>query len=81
MLVTPGATAFLLTDRFGRMVQIAVGMGVGSSAVGAYASYYCNGSTGGCIVVLQSALFLAALIFGPKYGILQQRRQTHVATP
>jgi manganese/iron transport system permease protein len=81
MLVTPGATAYLLTDRFGRMVQIAVAMGVGSSAIGAYASYYFNGSTGGCIVVLQTLLFLAALIFGPKYGILHQRRQTNVATP
>jgi manganese/iron transport system permease protein len=69
MLVTPGATAYLLTDRFGRMIGLAVAMGVGTSAVGAYASYYFDGSTGGCIVTLQSALFVVALIFAPKHGM------------
>ncbi len=73
MLVTPGATAYLLTDRFGPMIGIAVSMGVGSSLVGAYASYYFDGSTGGCIVTLQSALFVIALVFGPKHGLLAAR--------
>lgn len=73
MLVTPGATAYLLTDRFGRMIGIATAMGVGTSAVGAYASYYFDGSTGGCIVTLQSILFVVALIFAPKHGMRAAR--------
>ena len=75
MLVTPGATAYLLTDRFGKMIGIATSMGVGTSVVGAYASYFFDGSTGGCIVTLQSALFVAALVFAPKHGLIAQRRR------
>jgi manganese/iron transport system permease protein len=81
MLVTPGATAYLLTDRFGRMIGIATTMGVGTSLVGAYVSYYFDGSTGGCIVTLQSLLFVLALFFAPKHGLRASRtrlRQTQV---
>jgi manganese/iron transport system permease protein len=74
MVVTPGATAYLLTDRFGRMIWIAVVIGAGSSAVGAYASYFLDGATGGLIVLLQTALFLAAFVFAPKHGRLAARR-------
>ena len=74
-LVTPGATAYLLTDRFGRMMAIAGGVGATTGAVGAYVSYFLNGSTGGCIVVLQTLLFLAALVFGPRHGMLAHRIQ------
>lgn len=80
MLVTPGATAYLLTDRFGRMIGIATGMGVGTSVIGAYVSYYFDGSTGGCIVTLQSALFVLALIFGPKHGLIAARARRHAAS-
>lgn len=80
MLVTPGATAYLLTDRFGRMIGIASAMGVGTSLVGAYASYFFDGSTGGCIVTLQSALFVLALIFAPKHGIRAARARRLAAT-
>ena len=73
MLVTPGATAYLLTDRFAKMLVIAVSMGAGSSLVGAYVSYFFDGSTGGCIVTLQSILFLLALVFAPKHGMLAAR--------
>ena len=79
MLVTPGATAYLLTDRFGRMIGIATSMGVGTSIVGAYASYFFDGSTGGCIVTLQSALFVAALVFAPKHGLIGQRARRRAA--
>jgi ABC-type Mn2+/Zn2+ transport system permease subunit len=79
MLVTPGATAYLLTDRFGKMLGIAAGMGVGTSLVGAYASYFFDGSTGGCIVTLQSLLFLLALAFAPKHGLLAARLRRHAA--
>jgi manganese/iron transport system permease protein len=74
MVITPGATAYLLADRFGRLILIAVAMGVVTSAVGAYASYFFDGSTGGLIVVLQTLLFLAAFIFAPKHGRLAAAR-------
>lgn len=74
MVVTPGATAYLLTDRFGRLIIIAVGLGVATSAVGAYASYFLDGATGGLIVVLQTLLFLFAYVFAPKHGRLAARR-------
>jgi len=73
-LVTPGATAYLLTDRFGRMLLLAGGLGAATGAVGAYLSYFLDGSTGGCIVVLQTLLFLAAFFFGPKHGLIGRRR-------
>ena len=79
MLVTPGATAYLLTDRFSKMLAIAVSMGTGTSLVGAYASYFFDGSTGGCIVTLQSILFLLALVFAPKHGLLAARAKRHAA--
>lgn len=80
MLVTPGATAYLLTDRFARMMLIASVMGVLTSVIGAYGSYFLNGSTGGCIVCLQTAIFLLALFFAPKHGTLASRRRGRNAT-
>ena len=74
MVVTPGATAYLLTDRFGRLIIIAVALGVATSAVGAYASYFLDGATGGLIVVLQTLLVLLAYVFAPKHGRLAARR-------
>lgn len=76
MLVTPGATAYLLSDRFDQMVWIAMASGVFSSVMGTYISYHIDGSTGGCIVVLQTLLFLVAMIFAPKHGLLAQRSKT-----
>lgn len=73
MLVTPGATAYLLTDRFGKMMILAVLIGVLTALCGSYGSYFLDGSTGGCIVVLQTLLFLAALFLAPKHGILANR--------
>ncbi len=78
-LVTPGATAYLLTDRFSRMLGIAGGMGVGTSFGGAYLSYFLNGSTGGCIVVLQTLFFLVAFVFAPRHGMLASRAKRRAA--
>ncbi|KAE9529442.1 metal ABC transporter permease [Testudinibacter aquarius] len=75
MVITPGATAYLLTDRFGRLVVIAITLGISTSAVGAYLSYFLDGATGGVIVFLQTLLFLAAFLFSPKYGLLTQKYQ------
>jgi manganese/iron transport system permease protein len=75
MVVTPGATAYLLTDRFGRLIVIAVALGAATSFVGAYLSYFLDGATGGVIVTLQTLLFLAAFYFAPKHGLLAARRR------
>jgi manganese/iron transport system permease protein len=75
MVVTPGATAYLLTDRFDRLVLISVAMGAITSCVGAYISYFLDGATGGVIVTLQTLLFLAAFYFAPKHGVLAARRR------
>jgi manganese/iron transport system permease protein len=75
MVVTPGATAYLLTDRFGWLIVIAVALGVITSFVGAYISYFLDGATGGVIVSLQTLLFLFAFYFAPKHGVLAARRR------
>lgn len=75
MVVTPGATAYLLTDRFPRLLVIAVLIGSITSFVGAYASYFLDGATGGIIVVLQTAIFLLCFVLAPKHGILAARRR------
>ncbi len=76
MVVTPGATAYLLSDRFGWLVVLAVCIGVATCAVGAYISYFLDGATGGVIVMLQTTLFLIAFIAAPRHGILARRRQS-----
>lgn len=75
MVVTPGATAYLLTDRFPRLLVLAVIIGSITSFVGAYASYFLDGATGGIIVVLQTAIFLIAFFLAPKHGMLAARRR------
>jgi manganese/iron transport system permease protein len=74
MVVTPGATAYLLTDRFGAMMAIAAAIGVVCSALGAYVSFFLDGATGGLIVCLQTLVFLTAFLFAPKHGRLAARR-------
>jgi ABC-type Mn2+/Zn2+ transport system permease subunit len=74
MLVTPGATAYLLTDRFGKMIWISTGLGIVTSMLGSYASYFLNGATGGCIVSLQALVFLGVFVLAPKHGLLASRR-------
>lgn len=75
MVVTPGATAYLLTDRFDRLLQISVALGMLTGGFGAYLSYFLDGATGAVIVLLQTALFLSAFIAGPKHGVLANRRR------
>jgi manganese/iron transport system permease protein len=75
MVVTPGATAYLLTDRFPRLIALSVAIGALTSAVGAYLSYFLDGATGGVIVVLQTLIFLLAFFFAPKHGMLAARRR------
>jgi manganese/iron transport system permease protein len=75
LVVTPGATAYLLTDRFPRLLALSVAIGALTSAVGAYLSFFLDGATGGVIICLQTALFLLAFIFAPKHGLIAARRR------
>lgn len=79
MVVTPGATAYLLCDRFPRLLVLSAVIGALTSFVGAYASYFLDGATGGVIVVLQTLIFLLAFVFAPKHGLLAARRRVHAA--
>ncbi|MFL0774094.1 MAG: metal ABC transporter permease, partial [Prochlorococcus sp.] len=81
MLVTPGATAYLLTDRFDRMTILAIASSVLSSVLGVYISYWTDSSTSGCIVLVQTGLFLLAFLFAPRYGLFKRRPLTSAASP
>ncbi|MEY3394663.1 MAG: Manganese transport system rane protein MntB [Verrucomicrobiota bacterium] len=75
MLIIPGATAYLLTDRFVSMLWISSGLGALTSLSGAYLSFFVDGATGGCIVSLQALVFVLVFIFAPKQGILAAKRK------
>jgi len=75
MVVTPGATAYLLCDRFPRLILTSVAIGTLTSFVGAYASYFLDGATGGIIVTLQTLVFLLVFLLAPKHGLLATRRK------
>ncbi|WP_417250631.1 metal ABC transporter permease [Celeribacter sp.] len=75
MVVTPGATAYLLCDRFSRLIMTSVAIGTLTSFFGAYASYFLDGATGGIIVLCQTIIFLAVFVGAPKHGIVAARRK------
>ncbi|PIJ51725.1 hypothetical protein BL250_04360 [Erwinia sp. OLTSP20] len=80
LVVTPGATAWMFSDRFPHLLCIAVTIGSVTSFFGAWASYYLDGATGGIIVVAQTILFLLAFIFAPTHGLLAGRRRNRRAS-
>ena len=75
LVVTPGATAYLLCDRFPRLIMTSVAIGSSTCFFGAYISYFLNGATGGIIVCLQTLIFLLAFFFAPKYGLVSAKRK------
>ena len=79
MVVTPGATAYLLTDRFPKLLIISVTLGTFTSAFGTWISYFLDGATGGIIVVLQTLIFLLTFVFAPKHGLLANRRRARLS--
>ena len=79
MVVTPGATAYLLCDRFPRLILTSIAIGTVTSFLGAYASYFLDGATGGVIVTLQTLIFLAAFVFAPKHGVLAAKAKARAA--
>lgn len=79
MVVTPGATAYLLCDRFPRLLCVSVMIGALTSFFGAYISYFLDGATGGVIVALQTLVFLTAFVFAPKHGLLAANAKARAA--
>jgi manganese/iron transport system permease protein len=79
MLVAPGAIAYLLTDRFERMLVIAAAVAIGSGVVGTLVSFHIDGATGPCIVLIQAFVFVLAFLFAPRHGVLALRRRGHSA--
>ena len=73
MVVTPGATAYLLCDRFPRLILVSVIIGSTTSFAGAYISFFLDGATGGIIICLQTIIFLFAFFLAPKHGYLAAR--------
>ena len=73
MVVTPGATAYLLTDKFPRLLIISVIIGTLSSFFGAYISYFLNGATGGIIVSILTLIFISTFILAPKHGYFKSK--------
>lgn len=70
MLIIPGATAHLLTDRFGRMLVIAPVLSAACSVVGIYLSYWLDAASGGLVVLVQGAAFLLVYLFSPRHGLI-----------
>ncbi len=73
MLITPAATAYLLTRRLPVMMVLAAGIGALSGAVGLYLSYYVSVASGAAIVLVCTALFLLTLFFAPQRGLIWAR--------
>ena len=73
MVVTPGATAYLLCDRFPKLILLSILIGSTTCFIGAYLSFFIDGATGGIIVVLQSIIFLTVFVAAPKHGYVLTR--------
>ena len=76
MLIAPGATAFLLTDRFDWMLGIAAATAIFSSVAGTLLSFHIDAATGACIVLVQASIFVLAFLLAPKRGLLTAWRNT-----
>ena len=79
VLITPGATAQLLTRRFDRMIVVAVVVSVGSALAGVYLSYFIDGAPAACIVLVQALVFAATLLLAPGRGLLRRPAQASAA--
>ncbi len=79
MLIIPGATAYLLTDRFGRMLAIAPTIAAASSVLGIYLSYWLDAASGGLVVLVQGCVFGLVYLFSPRQGVIRVllRRRRH----
>jgi ABC-type Mn2+/Zn2+ transport system permease subunit len=73
MLVTPPATAQLLVVRFDRMTVVAAVLATLAAVIGLYGSFYLNVASGPAIVLVETGFFLAALVLGPRTGLIARR--------
>ncbi len=84
LLVTPAATAYQLTNRFGSMMVISACVGIASAIIGLYVSYYFNVASGATIVLVATACFFVAIAVSPKrrslLGALLEARRTRGLT-
>lgn len=78
MVITPGATAYLICDRFPRLIIVSVLIGVMSGLLGTYISFFLDGATGGVIVTIQLIVFLITFVVAPKYGLIASRRKARM---
>jgi manganese/iron transport system permease protein len=76
MLIAPGATAYLLSSSFERMLAIAAAVSVFSAALGTILSFHIDGATGACIVLVQAVIFTLTLLFAPKHGLVWRHRSS-----
>lgn len=76
MLIDPGATAYLLTDSFHRMLLIAPAISASCAAVGLYLSYHLDTASGGMVVPSQGAAFELVYLFAPRQGVIGRRITT-----
>lgn len=81
LLVTPAATAYLLTRRLPVMMALSAGIGLVSSLVGLYISYYANIASGAAIVLVATIFFLLAYLFAPGRGVISQAIQRQNKSP
>lgn len=73
MVIIPGATAYLLTDRFARMLVIAPSIAAACAIIGIYASYYLDAASGGMVVLTMGVAFGLAYLFAPHHGVIGRR--------
>ena len=73
MLITPGATAHMLTDRFATMLWLSVAVGVGSAVLGLWLSVVLDVASGGSIVMVATGMFFMALLFSPRHGVIMRQ--------
>jgi len=75
MLVTPGATAYLVTRRLSTMMLVAAGLGAFSGVIGLYLSFYFNVASGAAVVLTATGLFVLVFLLVPRKGVLWSRRR------
>lgn len=73
MLIVPGSCAYLLTDRFQRMLLIAPAISILCAVIGLYSSYYLDTASGGMVVLSQGAVFALVYLFAPRHGLIGRR--------
>lgn len=78
LLVTPAATAYLLTTRLPAMMAVSTACGVASALIGLYASYYLDVSSGAAVVLVATGFFLLAYLFAPRRGLVWRLRRATV---